>query len=138
MNGLASSLVKRPSIDDANAFRRTMAFEKRAELSRKVRQRYPDRLPIILVCAGQASRRSGTPTANRSKLLVPPDYTMARVLLEVRHCMQPPLQPHQAIYLFVGQGVLVPTSALMSSIYERFKDDDGFLYLYYGGENTFG
>ena len=63
---------------------------------------------------------------------------MAQVLLEVRKCMQPPLQEHQAIYLFVGKGVLVPTSALMATVHERFKGDDGFLYLYYGGENTFG
>ena len=30
------------------------------------------------------------------------------------------------------------TAALMSSIYEDHKDDDGFLYVTYSGENTFG
>lgn len=29
-------------------------------------------------------------------------------------------------------------AALMSSIYEDHKDDDGFLYVTYSGENTFG
>lgn len=28
--------------------------------------------------------------------------------------------------------------ALMSSVYEEKKDDDGFLYVTYSGENTFG
>merc|ERR1711939_818636 len=34
--------------------------------------------------------------------------------------------------------VLPPTAALMSSIYEEHKDEDGFLYISYSGENTFG
>ncbi len=29
-------------------------------------------------------------------------------------------------------------AALMSSIYEDHKDEDGFLYITYSGENTFG
>lgn len=30
------------------------------------------------------------------------------------------------------------TAALMSNIYEEQKDVDGFLYITYSGENTFG
>jgi hypothetical protein len=29
-------------------------------------------------------------------------------------------------------------AALMSTIYEDHKDEDGFLYITYSGENTFG
>lgn len=29
-------------------------------------------------------------------------------------------------------------AAIMSSIYEEHKDEDGFLYMSYSGENTFG
>jgi hypothetical protein len=32
----------------------------------------------------------------------------------------------------------VPAAALMSSVYEDHKDEDGFLYITYSGENTFG
>lgn len=31
-----------------------------------------------------------------------------------------------------------PTAALMSTIYDEHKDEDGFLYIVYSGENTFG
>ena len=31
-----------------------------------------------------------------------------------------------------------PTAHLMSTIYEEQKDEDGFLYITYSGENTFG
>lgn len=30
------------------------------------------------------------------------------------------------------------SAALMSSIYDEHKDEDGFLYITYSGENTFG
>lgn len=30
------------------------------------------------------------------------------------------------------------SGAIMSAIYEEKKDDDGFLYVTYSGENTFG
>ena len=32
----------------------------------------------------------------------------------------------------------VHTAAAMSAIYEERKDEDGFLYITYSGENTFG
>jgi GABA(A) receptor-associated protein len=33
---------------------------------------------------------------------------------------------------------LPPTAAMMSAIYDENKDEDGFLYMTYSGENTFG
>lgn len=38
------------------------------------------------------------------------------------------LSPEKAIFIFVDE-VLPPTAALMSSIYEEHKDEDGFLYV---------
>jgi hypothetical protein len=38
------------------------------------------------------------------------------------------LSPEKAIFIFVDE-VLPPTAALMSSIYEEHKDEDGFLYI---------
>lgn len=42
------------------------------------------------------------------------------------------LSPEKAIFIFVDE-VLPPTAALMSSIYEEHKDEDGFLYITYVG-----
>ena len=47
------------------------------------------------------------------------------------------LPAEQAIHLFVN-GKIPATSSLMTAIYEENKDPDGFLYLTYSGENTFG
>ena len=47
------------------------------------------------------------------------------------------LRPEKAIFIFVSS-VLPPSAALMSSIYEEHRDEDGFLYIQYSGEHTFG
>ena len=41
------------------------------------------------------------------------------------------------IYLF-SRVYSVILAAMMSAIYEEHKDEDGFLYMTYSGENTFG
>lgn len=40
------------------------------------------------------------------------------------------LAPEKAIFIFVGD-ILPATAALMSDIYNEYKDEDGFLYVRY-------
>ncbi len=47
------------------------------------------------------------------------------------------LQAEQTIYLYVG-AVSPKTGALLSEIYESYKNSDGFLYMCYSAENTMG
>lgn len=43
-----------------------------------------------------------------------------------------------SLYLLTFSLDFTCSAALMSSIYEENKDEDGFLYMTYSGENTFG
>ena len=47
------------------------------------------------------------------------------------------LAPEKALFLFCGNSI-PPNAALMSTVYEEQKDEDGFLYIQYSGESTFG
>ena len=69
------------------------------------------------------------------RYLVPADLTVGQFVYVIRRRIK--LSPEKAIFVFVNN-VLPPTAALMSSIYEEHKEDDGFLYIAYSGENTFG
>ena len=69
------------------------------------------------------------------RYLVPADLTVGQFVYVIRKRIK--LSPEKAIFIFVNN-VLPPTAALMSSIYDEHKDDDGFLYIAYSGENTFG
>ncbi|KAK6154432.1 hypothetical protein DH2020_008680 [Rehmannia glutinosa] len=67
--------------------------------------------------------------------LVPADLTVGQFVYVVRKRIK--LSAEKAIFIFV-KNILPPTAAMMSAIYEENKDEDGFLYMTYSGENTFG
>ena len=98
------------------------------------------------------------------RYLVPADLTVGQFVYVVRKRIK--LNAEKAIFIFV-KNILPPTgefcfarlhllavvfkftlldmnfflttpASMMSAIYEENKDEDGFLYMTYSGENTFG
>jgi hypothetical protein len=57
---------------------------------------------------------------------VPADLTVGQFVYVIRKRIK--LSPEKAIFIFVDE-VLPPTAALMSSIYEEHKDEDGYVFL---------
>ena len=47
------------------------------------------------------------------------------------------LKSEQALFVLINNS-LQPSNKLLEEIYEDCKDDDGFLYVIYSSENTFG
>ncbi|KAB5591925.1 hypothetical protein CTheo_4658 [Ceratobasidium theobromae] len=89
--------------------------------------------PPQVIC--EKADRTDIPTIDKKKYLVPSDLTVGQFVYVIRKRIK--LAPEKAIFIFVDE-VLPPTAALMSAIYEEHKDEDGFLYVSYSGENTFG
>ena len=71
-----------------------------------------------------------------SEFLVPADLTVGQFVYVIRKRIR--LSPERALFVFVSGNSLPPTSALMSTVFEEHKDPDGFLYITYSGENSFG
>ncbi|CAN6250205.1 unnamed protein product, partial [Urochloa humidicola] len=114
-----------------SAFKLEHPLEKRQSEANRIREKYPDRIPVIV----EKAERSDIPDIDKKKYLVPADLTVGQFVYVVRKRIK--LSAEKAIFIFV-KNTLPPTAALMSSIYEENKDDDGFLYMTYSGENTFG
>ena len=114
----------------AHAVLPTPAEKRQAEAAR-IREKYHDRIPVIV----EKAEKSDIPDIDKKKYLVPADLTVGQFVYVIRKRIK--LSPEKAIFIFVNN-VLPPTAALMSSIYEEHKDEDGFLYIVYSGENTFG
>ncbi|KZV94091.1 light chain 3 [Exidia glandulosa HHB12029] len=112
-------------------FKDEHTFEKRKGEAERIRQKYPDRIPVIC----EKADKTDIPTIDKKKYLVPSDLTVGQFVYVIRKRIK--LAPEKAIFIFVDE-VLPPTAALMSAIYEEHKDEDGFLYVTYSGENTFG
>ena len=111
------------------SFRNKHSFDKRKGESEKILAKYPNRIPIICEPFGDVSE------LDRNKYLVPDDLSIAQFLYVIRKRML--IEPEKSIYLFVKTHIMAGNMSL-SSVYDKYNDEDGFLYITYGGENTFG
>ncbi|KAI3419250.1 uncharacterized protein J3R85_013240 [Psidium guajava] len=112
-------------------FKLQRPFEMRRAEASRIREKYPDRIPVIV----ERADRSNISHIDKRKFLVPADITAGQLVYVVRKRIK--LSPEKALFIFV-KNTLPPTASLMAAIYEEFKDEDGFLYLTYSGENSFG
>lgn len=112
-------------------FKQENSLDKRKQESERIRTKYPDRVPVIC----EKDPRSDITDIDKKKYLVPADLTVSQFTFVIRKRIK--LPPESAMFLFV-KNHLPQKSALMSSVYEEEKDEDGFLYITYSGENTFG
>lgn len=112
-------------------FKKKYSLEERQTESNKVLNKYSDRIPIIV----EKSSESKISDIDKIKFLVPKDLTMGQFAFVIRKRIK--LTPEQGLFLLVNNS-MVPTSEIMNNIYNNYKDEDGFLYVTYCGENTFG
>lgn len=106
--------------------------QKRIDEANNIRSKYPDKLPIIVT----KSRNTTINNIDKNKFLVPTDMTIGQFLVVIRKRIK--LKNEETLYLLVNDETMIETSKVMSQIYDENKDEDGFLYITYCGENVFG
>jgi GABA(A) receptor-associated protein len=108
-------------------------FVQRKEESNRIREKYPDRIPII--CEKSLRDRSSLPDLDKNKYLVPQDFTVGQFMYVIRKRLK--INNSEALYLFAN-GHIMSCSTTLNVAYHNYKDTDGFLYLKYSKESTFG
>ena len=114
-------------------FRTNVSLETRLQESRRIRDKYPDKIPII------CEKRTGDhqiPQLIKFKYLVPTDFTVGQFIYTIRRKIELPQE--QALFVFLDNNTLPNSSQPLGLVYEQSKSEDGFLYIIYAGENTFG
>ena len=114
-------------------FKKEHDFERRTKESSNILEKYPDRVPVIVE---RAECSKNLTIIDKRKFLVPKELKMSQLLWVVRKRMS--ITRNQAIYLLSNSGRFFPGTEQISTIYENDKDADGFLYIKYANENTFG
>ena len=114
-------------------FKRQHSFSDRQRESKRVLNSYPDRIPVICERSDLAS--ADCPYIDKKKYLVPQDLTFGQFIYIIRNRLKVP--PEKGLFLFIN-GAIPSSSYPMSIVYDFYKDIDGYLYILYTFENTFG
>ncbi|KAJ4823605.1 Autophagy- protein 8i [Turnera subulata] len=105
--------------------------DQRLQESNSIILKYADRVPVII----EKYSRTDLPEMEKRKYLVPRDMSIGQFIHILSSRLN--LTPGKALFVFVNN-TLPQTASLMDLVYETYKDDDGFLYMCYSSEKTFG
>lgn len=114
-------------------FKERHTFKDRLEESKRIMIKYPDRVPIICEKWGNDP---DMPDIDRKKYLVPSDLGVNQFIYIIRTRMK--LRPEKSLFIFINGSIMPHTGGTITEYYHKYKDEDGFLYISYSGENTFG
>jgi len=113
-------------------FKNRHSFENRLNESQSIMCKYPNRIPII--CEKNKDCKI-TMSLSKVKYLIPFTMLVGEFILYIRRTIN--INKEQGIYLFIN-GNIPCTSDNFFNLYHNYKDNDGFLYIIYTYENTFG
>mmetsp|Transcript_137438 Transcript_137438/g.194488 ORF Transcript_137438/g.194488 Transcript_137438/m.194488 type:complete len:119 (+) Transcript_137438:91-447(+) len=116
----------------SGTFKAQNSFENRRDVSQKIRVQYPDRIPVIV----ERDPKARIPDIDKKKFLAPADITVAKFINEIRKHIK--LGRQESLFVFVANNVMPQPNSTMNQVYAQHADEDGFLYVVYSSENTFG
>jgi GABA(A) receptor-associated protein len=106
-------------------------LEKRLSMSSTVLKKYPDRCTIIV------AKKDGSDVKeiDKKKFICPRDINLGQFIYAIRKKIS--LKPEKGLFIFINNQIY-PSNTLMGQLYEEHKENDGFMYVIYCLENTFG
>ena len=121
------------------SFKHDYDIESRKKQSKQVIDKYyPYKVPVIIQ---KHKDDKELISFKRRKYLIPCDMNYSALMIVLRRKVldNEKLPPSIALFLFTESGNLLCNTDNILTIYQQHCDkDDGFLYLYYCSENTFG
>lgn len=107
--------------------------ETRRNNCQQIIDQHPDKVPIICERAPGAKIND----LDKTKYLVGTDLKFLDFVNTIRSRLN--LEPNSALFLIVGGKHSVSNEMSLGEIYKKYKDsEDGFLYMHYSSELTFG
>ncbi len=115
-------------------FKEMFSFEERKTHSSDIKVKYPDRIPIVMQRSVN-DRILGD--MDKIKYLVPGDITITEFMAILRRRLN--VNSTVAIYLYNPDNkIILSGTNSITELYTKYGNEDGFLYIEYCGEATFG
>eukprot|EP00088_Acartia_fossae_P020737 TRINITY_DN22275_c0_g1_i1.p1 TRINITY_DN22275_c0_g1~~TRINITY_DN22275_c0_g1_i1.p1 ORF type:complete len:154 (-),score=28.15 TRINITY_DN22275_c0_g1_i1:128-553(-) len=119
--------IRRPS------FKCRKSLSVRKEEVEAIRCKFPNKIPVIVE---RYSKEKSLPEIDKVKFLVPMELTLSQLANILRIRLQ--LTSTQAFFLFVSNGHMPALSSPIAQLHKKYEDEDGFLYVTYASQESFG
>ncbi len=117
-------------------FKKNTPLEERKIKSKKLKELYPNRIPVIVEMSSSSANFSKfMEQKHKVKYLVPNEICMGQFVKILRDKMK--INESTALFFFINNK-LFPMTTSLSTLYHEHEDEDGFLYIEFCEENTFG
>jgi len=115
------------------SFKASRSLSTRIAEVESIREKFPSKVPIIVE---RYKKEEDLPRIDKFKFLVPKDLTFSQLSNIIRVRLR--IRQNQAFFLFVSNGDIPSLSSTVTEVYSRYKDKDGFLYVTYSSQESFG
>jgi len=119
-------------------FRQRYTLENRKRISDSILSKYPDKVPVII------ERCRNGPEIDKCKILVPKEITIGEFLRKNKKFFSNHDDSGKTLFAIISvkgkysQEVVPSINEYFCTIYNKYKCEDGFLYLMLVFENCFG
>lgn len=111
-------------------YKEQTSFASRRFKSIEIMKKHPGRFPLITLPAANSAV-----ILPSEKYLIPGETTMGHFLYALRRTLSLPRTTGMYLYIYTIMPML---NSKVSELYERFSDEDGFLYLLYTDQEDKG
>lgn len=115
-----------------SSFTKRFTLQQRIDEFKRIMRKFNDRIPII---CEKNQLDFYCPDIDKHKYLVPQDITIGQFMFVIRKRIN--LNANDTLFLFINNSIF-SSNVTINSIYDANKNEDGFLYITYSRENTFG
>jgi hypothetical protein len=108
------------------------SLEKRKENFRNIKENHPNEIPIIC----EKSKDSKINKIIKTRYLLKEEFKFAYFMKLIKAKLE--LKEDEALFFFIDGKYSLTGQETIKEVYNRYKSDDGFLYVLYGEEKFFG